>query len=343
MHSTSAKTSGYSLIELVLASSLLSLMIMALITLATNGSDSQEYARRVSRVTEITHELLDQLRVEMVSSVRLFGNDTEGTENLDLLDLAGAPVPIPTTRLPTVSPSESIRPDTVGNEITGNSLFFARLAWTDRFVCPSGNEYFVDVYRWNYYYLTPEDGGPSPGNPIGLNIVRIESEPLIDAASIDRITDVTDRADVLLHLHDGTPDALGVRHAPCEVVWVRGQLPSVSGTLRMIDSGTGALSNSPLGARPNPWTVLRAEQPVRGLLTYRHHSIATNYSPANYGVGRYSVATNSGAGYPHGFEIEIVGPPSARQTLVHAVISSTNRRGHWAWSEVQVVIDTRDL
>jgi hypothetical protein len=90
----------------------------------------------------------------------------------------------------------------------------------------------VDVYRWIYYYLTPEEGGPAPGSPIGLNIVRIESEPLIDAASIDRIVDTTDQAEVLMHLYEGTPDASGVSRDPCVVVWSRGDLPSVAGTFR---------------------------------------------------------------------------------------------------------------
>jgi type II secretory pathway pseudopilin PulG len=343
MNAVNKKNAGYSLIELVVSSALLSLLILTLITLATNGSDAQEYARRLNRVTEITHELVDQIRVEMVSWGRVFGTDAEGTANLALIDLTSAPTPLATTRLPTVSPGESIRVDAVGTEITGNSLFFARLAWTDRYACAGGNEYLVDVYRWVYYYLTPEDGGPSPGNPIGLNVVRIESEPLVDAASIDRITDPTDQRELLLHLHDGTPDALGVRHAPCEVVWARGQLPSVTGTLRMIDAGDGSLSDTPIGSRSSPWSVVRSEQSVRGLLTYRHHSIATNFSPSNYGVGRYSVSTTSGAGYPHGFEVQIVGPSSARQTLLHLVVSSTNRRGHWAWADVQMVIDSRDL
>jgi len=337
------RAAGYSMVELVVVAALLGMLIQALATLAIGGGEAQEYARRLNRATEITQDLVDQVRTEMVSSVRLFGNDTEGLANLALLDLAGAPAVLPGTRLPTISPTESIRPDTAGAEITGNSLFFARLAWTDRFECTSGNVYIVDVYRWTYYYLTAEDGGPMAGRPIGLNIVRVESEPLIDGNGIDRIGDPDDQAEVLLHLHDATPDVDGVVHAPCEVVWKRGQLPSVVGTLRMIDDSDGSLSDTPIGTRPSPWSVLRAPGDVQGLLSYRHHSIATNYAQANFGIGRYSVATNAGSGFPHGFEVQTVGPSNGRQTVLHLVVSSTNRRGHWAWSDVQVVIDARDL
>lgn len=336
-------TAGYSMIEMVVASTLLAMMVVTLISLAQNGSDAQEYARRVNRVTEITHDLIDQMRTEMVSCVRVFGADAEGTENVALIDLTDAPAPLPGSRLPTIDPAATIRPDTLGTEITGNSMLFARLAWADRYVCAGGNEYLVDVYRWVYYYITPEEEGPEAGTPIGLNIVRIESEPLADAASIDRITDPVDQAELLLHLLEGTPDAAGVTHSRCEVVWTRGALPSVNGTLRQIDDSDGSLSDTPIGSRPSPWSVLRSEPLVRGLLSYRHHSIATNFAPVNLGVGRYSVVDTSGEGFPHGLEVQVVGPSTARQTLVHLVASSTNRQGHWAWSDVQIVIDTKDL
>ncbi len=337
-----SQPSGFSMVELVTASSLLGLMVYAVSTLAVTGGESQEYARRINRATEVTHDLLDQMRTEMVSCVRIFGNDTEGAENLALLDLVGAPTPIGSSRLPTRATGEALRPDTAGSEITGNSLFIARLAWMDRFVCTSGNEYMTDVYRWVYYYLTPEDGGPTDGEPIGLNIVRIESEPMLNAAGVDQISDPADQAEVLLHLLGGTPDAMGVSRTPCVVVWERGALPSVAGTLRMIDGTDGSLSAVPIGTRPDPWSVLRSEASVPGLLSYRHHSVASNFAAANFGVGRYSVSSAASGGFPHGFEVQVVGPSTARQTLIHLVVASTNRRGHWAWSDEQLVLDTRE-
>ena len=169
---------GFSLIELTIASVLLATMVFAVSTLSVQGGEAQEYARRLNRVTELTQDLLDEMRLELISSVRLFGNDAEGAANAALLDLSNAPTPLTGLRLPTVSPTETIRPDTSGNEITGNSLFFTKLIWSDRFLCASGQTYLVDVYRWVYYYLTPEDGGPTAGTPVGLNLVRLVSEPL---------------------------------------------------------------------------------------------------------------------------------------------------------------------
>jgi prepilin-type N-terminal cleavage/methylation domain-containing protein len=334
---------GFSLVELMIASSLLGLMVLAVTTLAQSGTEAQEYARRLTRATEITQDIVDRMRLEMVSCVRIFGNDAEGNANLAVLDLSGAPAPIGSRRLPTVSVNETIRKDTAGAQITGNSLFFTKLAWSDRFVCTSGNDYMVDVYRWIHYYLTPEDGGPQPEHPIGLNIIRVVSEPLIDAAGIDRITDLDDRAEVLLHLWNATPDANGATHAPCEVVWLRGSLPATVGTLRHIDSSDGSLSDTPLSPRTTPWRVLRATQEVDSLLSYRHHSVASNFSRSSFGVGRFSLMDLTGSGFPHGFEVQVVGPSAARQVLLHLVVSSTSRRGQFAWSDVQITVDARDL
>lgn len=334
---------GFSLAELVVAATLLVMMIFAVSTLAVSGGEAQEYARRLNRATEIAHDVVEQMRTEMVSCVRVFGNDAEGAENLALLDLTGIPTALTGLRLPTVSSTASLRPDTVGAEITGNTLFFAKLAWPDRFVCAGGREYMVDVYRWIYYYLTPVDGGPAPGSPIGLNLMRWVSEPLIDAASIDRITTPADQAEVLLHLVAATPDAEGQRHMPAVVVWRRGAMPSVTGTLRMIDDNSGSLSDTPINGRPDPWNILKSANDVDTLLAYRHHSVATIYAQANYGVARFGLTDTTGEGFPHGFEVQVVGPPTSRQTLLHLVVATTFRRGHPAWSEVQVSVESRDL
>ncbi|MEZ6038091.1 MAG: hypothetical protein R3F29_11450 [Planctomycetota bacterium] len=335
---------GHSLIELVISSTLLVGMIYVVSTLSVQGGQAQEYARRINRVTEITQDLTDAIRLELVSSVRLFGNNAEGLANLATLNLADAPAPLGDLKLPTISGTPQLRQDVVGDEITGNSLFFAKLAWDERFVCTSGEEYIVDVYRWVYYYLTAEDGGPDPSHPIGINVVRVESEPLADAGCVERISDATDREEVMLHLANGTPDADGDTHARCVVVWRRGGLPSDVGTFQQIDEDDGSLSTTPFGGRPDPWQVLRSQEAVSGLLSYRHHSIASNYAPGAFGVGKYGVTTNSaGGGFPHGLEIQVVGDSVARQVLVHLVVSSTRRTGHFAWSDLQVMVDARDL
>jgi len=336
---------GYSLVEVLVSSVILLAMTYAVATLSISGKEAQDYASRMNRVTEINQLLMDDLRLELTSSVQVFGNDAEGNAHLAMLDLTAFPPLLSSSRLPTPSPTGLLQRDTAGAEITGNSLFFVRQAWFDEFRCTSGNEYRIDVYRWVLFYLTPEDGGPTAGRATGLNLCEFLSEPMADGSQIDEITDPTDREEVLQHLADGTPDMLGETHTPVELVWQRGQDPAVTGTFRQIDGVAGTLSDTPFGGRADPWEI----QPDAGgmsrsnLLSYRHHSVGTNFSPSALQVGRFGLEDATGDGFPHGFEVQIVGPSAAREILVHMVVVSTARRGQLAWSTNTVVVDARDM
>ncbi|MCA8951571.1 MAG: hypothetical protein KDE27_18840 [Planctomycetes bacterium] len=340
--SKTMKAAGFSMIELTIASVLLFVMLYSVAALSLSGADASDLSRRLTRAAEVSQEIVNDTRLEIVSSVRLFGDDAEGNANLARLDLSGAMPQLASSRLPTIDANGTIGADTVGNEITGNSLFFCKLAWSDRFVCLSGNEYLVDVLRWVYIYLTPESGGAQVGSPVGLNLVRVVSEPLIDAGSVDRISDPVDQAEVLMHLLNATPDANGVTHLPCEIVWMRGELPSATDAIRQIDPSDGSLSSTPIGGRASPFEIVRRDDEVEGMLYYRHHSVATNYSPPSYGVATFGIPSATNGGFPHGFEVQITGPSSARQVLVHLVVASTNNHGHKAYNDVQIVVDARD-
>lgn len=343
-----AGAAGFSLLEVLISAGILATMVYAIGSLTVSGTDAQEFARRLNRVTEITQDLVDDIRLELVSSVRLFGDNAEGNGNLGVFDFDGAPPLLPGTRLPTIDANGTIQRDSSGDEITGNALFFTKLAWSDRYRCASGAEYLIDVYRWVAWYLTVEGDGPQAGSAVGLNLVRMVSEPLADAGAVDRITDPDDQAEVLLHLLNGTADVNGIVHEPLEVVWNRGAMPNVVGTFRQIDPASGVLRDNPivLTGRSDPWEVERGTDEVTGLLTYRHHSIGTNFARPTFGVARFGRVEAPGAGtagFPHGFETQVVGPSSARQALVHMVVVSTNRRGQVAWSDLQAVVDCRDL
>ena len=102
---------------------------------------------------------------------------------------------------------------------------------------------------------------------------------------------------------------------------------------------------APQPPRSDPWEIEADEDGLSraNLLSYRHHSVATNYARDAMRVGRFSVRDDAGDGFPHGFEVQVVGPTSARQLMVHLVVVSTARRGQTAWSEGSVMVDARDM
>ena len=340
----SKTAAGMTLVEVVVGATILGIMAFMVSSLGIMGTEAQQYAGRLTRATEMNQDILDDLRLELVSSVTLYSNDAIGLAHIGVLDLSAAPPAVGTVRLPTIDATGSFEKDTAGSEKTGNALFFARHAWTDEYRCVSGNKYRVDLYRWYTYYLAVNGSGPRLGSPLGLNLVKVVSAPMVDGSQVDKIVDDNDRAELLLHLHDQTGDVFGVSHPKAVVVWNRGDDPTAAGTFRQIDPDDGSMSDTPLGSRPNPWRVLPAPKLSKlDMLSYRQHSVSTNFARRVMGVGRFGIVDNTGDGFPHGFEVQIVGPSSSRQVLLHLGIVSDNRRGQKGWSDIQVVIDVRDL
>jgi hypothetical protein len=237
-----------------------------------------------------------------------------------------------------------LKKDLAGSEKTGNSLLFVRHAWADTFTCTSTETYRVDVYRMVRYFLRQDGGGPIPSTPWGLNLAKWVSEPLINGAQIDAIADPTDQIEVLQHLRTSTADDEGDTHAAATVVWMVGEDPGVAGTFRQILTD-GSLSLTPQLPRNSPWEIEIAPSSSRAdILAYRHFSVASNYAQANMGVSRFAIRndTTAGVGFPHGFEVQVVGTSSARQVLLHLVLVTTNMSGLKAYFSGQVIQAVRE-
>ena len=340
---STARDGGFSMVEVIVAATILILLVLMVTTLMISGSDAAKLAERSNRATEVAQDLVDNLRTEVRSAVRIFTNDATGLAYRSRLESWTGSAPIATSVLPTLAVDDTFRTDTAGTNKTGNEMLFARHSWSAEFLTTSGKTYRYDVLRIVRYFLKTEDGGPRTGSPWGLNLVHWVSEPMVDGTQIDGITTVADQKEVLLHLRNGTADKLGKKHPGVQIVWRMGQDPAATGTLRQVKND-GTLSNTPLTPRPVVWSILRDQtKSSAGMLFYRHHSIATNFSLPSYHIPKYGIVNNTTPGYPHGFEVQVIGPSSARQVLVRLVVVSTNRSGHIAHSEVQTVLGARDL
>jgi hypothetical protein len=60
-------------------------------------------------------------------------------------------------------------------------------------------------------------------------------------------------------------------------------------------------------------------------------------------VGIFSRVDNTLPGFPHGFEVQLIGPAAARQLLIRLAVVSINRAGHRAYARNEVIQDCRDL
>ena len=222
-------------------------LVAVVVQLALRSSYTSTYNASLDRASVINQEILQQLRSDLVSSVKLFQNDSSGRAYLGVLDMSDAAQAVDSV-LPTIDPSGLFGPESGSASRTGNTVLFAKYAWTDEYQCRSGNRYTSEVYRLVRNYLGEAEGGSESTGRNGLNFCRWVSEPLVDGYQIDEIEDATDRAELLDHLLYGTMDVNGETHTAVELVWRPGAHPARSGTLRQIGAG-GFLSNSPLPSR----------------------------------------------------------------------------------------------
>lgn len=341
------RQNGYTLLEVMISSVILVSMVLVVTSLSKTGSDAERYAARLTRATELCQEVVDDVRRGLSSSVRVFHSDTVGTAYAGILELS-AGAPRITSRLAALRPSGIFEREPTGQTWSGNQLLFARHAWTDTYLATSGRSFSLDVYRVHCYYLRQDGDGLVNGSAVGLNMARFVSEPMADGKQVDAISDPTDKRDVLQLLAAGrTTTNLVLQpnpvHAPIAVVWRMGENPATVGTLRQIDP-TFSLVNNPLPPRNSAWRLQRdTRYSSDGLFYYRHHSVATNWSPPAYGVGQFSQIVATAPGFPHGFELQLIGPAAARQVLIRLCVVSINRAGHRAYARHEIIQDCRDI
>ncbi len=334
--------SGIKLLETTLNLVIFSTLVFVVVQIAGRAAESEKYTVSLSTATEINQSLLQEMRADLLSAVDLFQNDGNGNAYLRTLDMTDAMAAIDSV-LPTINPEGVFGLESGPGVLTGNTLMFTRHAWVVEYQCASGNRYALDVYRIVRNYLAAEAFGPEPGKPIGLNLCRWVSEPMVDGNAIDQIIRVSDRIEILEHLLAGTPSVAGDSHPPVHLAWRRGGDPGLSGTFRQIVPG-GFLSSVPLAPRQRPWRILRDDGlSSNGLLPRGDLSVASNYAHPAIGVGCYGVVDNREDGFPHGFEVQIIGPATARQILLQLALVGTASRGLPASSSQRVVINTREF
>lgn len=166
----------------------------------------------------------------------------------------------------------------------------------------------VDVYKLTYWYLTLKPDG-------GLTLRRWVSEPLADSDQIEDITAVDGRTERCCNGSVRSRPTTARASSASSSCGTSEKTPDTVGTLRHIRSN-GNMYTSP---RNGVSWQLRADALKSTEIYLRGHddTVATNQSPAQFGACRFAQPDNNGEGFPHGFEVEVIGPPSSRRVITH--------------------------
>lgn len=333
------RQSGLTVVELLIVSVILLVLAGAIGTMAVRGQDAQDYVERQGAVTTTTQDLIERIRQDIGSSTRLWGNDVEGDAFLNGIDrerFAG----LEGERLPLISSTDTFKKDVIAKEKTGNVLLFAVHDRTDTFDLNEGagevENVRVAIYRIHAYYLHARQGADPAQSIDGLDLVRWVSEPLADRMQIEAIAEPAKKERLLVHLYGGTnPDNPLFPYPPVRLLWQPGE--EFGQAFRIIRE-SGQIDNV-----EHDFVVPADQRRTKQLLTHLGMSVASNLAGDVRGIGKFGIVQDVGAGFPHGFEVQIVGPAAARQVLAHLTVVSNDEGRHRAWLDLTGVAETRDL
>jgi hypothetical protein len=237
------------------------------------------------------------------------------------------------SKLPVLLPNGIMEKDDPGARYTGNCLLFLKAEEPFGYKGVGGSQDIrrIDIFRVVAIYLKRKEGVTQPlgDRPDGLDLVVFRSVPLIDRSEIDAILDDVEREQVL---------SLARQERRVKFLFDTRQ-PIMQALANFSDLGT--IDPSP----PDPY-ILPADT-VRGREYLFEHiaiSVATNGTPAHYGIGRFAELDTNGEGFPHGFEARIIGSAGARQILLHlTLVLPAIPRKDYAYADLNTMAVAKDF
>ncbi|MAE77904.1 MAG: hypothetical protein CMJ85_13665 [Planctomycetes bacterium] len=332
---------GFTMVEMIVVSAIMIILVGAIGGMAVSSRSAQDFVERQTLLTGATQDLMSRIRSDVASSVRLFGDDSEGAGYLLGLD-RGPWSGLTGERLPKIESAGAFsKDDEPASAKTGNVLLFAMHDRTDTWDLaqdPETPKYIrIDLYRIVAYYLRKTPLAKLGQEVDGLDLVRWVSQPLIDGHQIEAVTDPAERAPLLAHLYIGSnPQNSTLPYPPANLTWKPGAV--FSGAFQDVLPAGDMQPVDPTFKLPVDRRLARADH-----LEYRRLSIATNVAGPNRGLGRFGLVDNALDGFPHGFEVQVVGPAAARQVLAHLSVVSVGHGSNRAWLDLAGVVETRDL
>jgi hypothetical protein len=342
---------GVSLVELIIV-----LFLFAVVGIMTYGilvgtARTNLFLESHNDLGEFGQRLVNQIKTEALQSKRLLDNSTAGNEYLAALDLTGAPNPLDSTTLPTIEVSGSFSPSMVDDTenpfvatSVGNALLFAEsiAPYVD-----AANNTRIDIYRFNFYYLSNNNNFGIAGKDHTLDIMHWQS---IQFANYDQLK--------LLENHDTSGAALAAALSGLQAADPATEREAITyawaparpvGRAFYDISGATSLPDDP----DSTYTIVMGsireaianlnEVRIGGDMPYTVAFNSGENFPINEPVPLFATANDTGDGFPNGLETMIAGPSGGRKVFIRLVLVADNGGGSLAAQENVVLINAMDF
>ncbi len=308
--------------------SILVLTFYKSITMVQAGNVMMEHHNRVN--TKCQHTLNRLVRL-VSSSVRLYGENSEGRALLDILKGVNSEI-LPDSKLPVLKPDGIMEKDPVTSRSTGNCLLLLQADRPYGYKAEGGTEEFIriDVYRILAIYLKRKatTNEALSKRPDGLDLAVFRSAPLLDRSQVEALQNEEEKERLLK-----------MAYKERDVRLLFDTREPVLEALAEIDK-EGVIQQDP----PQPFVI--PGNPINGRKDRFAHlpiSVATNGAPAQYGVARFSQRAIEGTGFPHGFEARVIGGAGSRQILLHLTMVMPSTTGELTYADLTSMAVAKDF
>ncbi len=314
--SNQRKTRGTTFIEMIIALTCLSAIAIATFGIMTQSQNVNSTVNAWNMLTQWGQKAINQINLDVTQACVLYQNDTVGNGYLaDLESQANFPA-LATSALPLIDNTGTFGLDIAPSTRTGNALLYATNTMPFvAFITSTGNTRRVDMYRLVYYYLSPvtQTIGASPTS---LRLVKWTSKEFADYNQVMTITTTPDWAEFAYDLYF----ARGIRH-----LWVPRNTSNAAfyaiDEYGIVDTLPNPFFTIPTGIDTDGNVMVSSviNDLGRGLASMAWNNSTTFRTPDV--VPKFAVGSSFGAGFPHGMEVQIIGPTGARQVLVRLVMA----------------------
>ncbi len=303
----SHRARGATLIEAMIGVAIFSFMAYCVYALVGSTVTLSVHSQAWGQLTEWTQQGVNKVSGELPMARRIFRNDAQGNLYLGALE---PPVDYPVlggVKLPVPRDLGTFRADAAGDEQTGNALLFCKQQPVFQTTLIAGPMRRIDVYTLVFFYPSAVNVSMGPYTR-SLLLARWESIEFGDYLEVSGLA-AGEKAEVVRNLYADR----GIRY-----LWDVAQDPDQAfygidnfGTVDAVP----ILSFNPPGDSNR--SVIAALGLGRSSLSWNRTS--QTWIPEQ--VPLYAIADATGDGFPHGFEVQIIGPTGSRTILIRLSIA----------------------
>jgi hypothetical protein len=294
-----------SLVEAIVSITILSFLLLVILQSTSTVSDSTTAIESYNLVLVETQKAVSQMHEDVATARKIFEDDGLGQSYVKYIDYGQFPL-AGSALLPVIQPLGEFTTDVVGDRRTGNILLLCGEMSPYSFTAPSnGKTYRISVFRLLAYYVS-DRGSPVASGLSRFDFVRWESEAFADYIALSTISDATARGELVVDmLKTG-----GIHYA-----WDPTQTADAAFFELDSDVATGSMGGFPIPSST------KTERRPKGYYGWRNAALAANNGiiGSEASVPKFAQMDATGLGFPHGFEVKVVGPSGARKIKVRVV------------------------